>query len=185
MIKQLLNNHLEIIEKLNEDAQINQINKLGTLIKSALKNNNTIFFMGNGGSAADSQHLAAEFVGRFKKERGALPALALTTDTSIITAIGNDYGFDEIYKRQVQALVKENDIVVGISTSGNSKNIILALIEAKERGAFTVGFIGKDGGEMLEFADLSIVVPSNDTARIQEAHILIGHILCEIAEMED
>jgi D-sedoheptulose 7-phosphate isomerase len=138
--------------------------------------------MGNGGSAADCQHLAAEFVGRFKLERKGYPAIALTTDTSILTAVGNDYSFDSIFSRQIEALGKEGDLVVGISTSGNSKNIIRGVEKAKELGLYTVGLLGKDGGALKDLVDLPLVVPIDNTARIQECHILIGHIVCEIVE---
>ena len=138
--------------------------------------------MGNGGSAADSQHIAAELVGRFKKERRAIPAIALTVDTSSLTALGNDYGFDSIFERQVEAHARENDAVVGISTSGNSENVVRALKKANEIGAETIGLVGNNGGKIKEVANLSIIVPSNDTARIQEVHITIGHIICELIE---
>ena len=138
--------------------------------------------MGNGGSAADAQHLAAEMVGRFKLERPALPALALTTDSSIVTAIGNDYGFERIFSRQVEAHALAGDVVIGISTSGNSPNIQLALEIAGSRGCRTVALLGKDGGSIKAVAELAMVVPSNDTARIQEGHIAIIHIVCDLVE---
>ena len=138
--------------------------------------------MGNGGSAADAQHIAAELVGRFKKERKAMPALALTVDTSSLTALGNDYGFDTIFERQVEALANKNDTVIGISTSGNSENIIRAVNKANSIGAFTIGLLGNDGGKLKDAVNLPIIIPSNDTARIQEVHITIGHIICEIIE---
>ena len=138
--------------------------------------------MGNGGSAADAQHIAAELVGRFKKERKAMPALALTVDTSSLTALGNDYGFDTIFERQVEALANKHDAVIGISTSGNSENIIRAVNKANSIGAFTIGLLGNDGGKLKDAVNLPIIIPSNDTARIQEVHITIGHIICEIIE---
>jgi len=143
-----------------------------------------VLICGNGGSAADSQHIAAELIGRFKKERKAIPALALTVDSSALTAIGNDYGFETIFSRQVEALATPNDAIVGISTSGNSKNIILALNLARKIGSKTIGFMGNDGGGMKDCVDVGIIVPSNDTARIQEVHITIGHIICEIIEQD-
>ncbi|WP_111980174.1 D-sedoheptulose 7-phosphate isomerase [Algibacillus agarilyticus] len=146
---------------------------------TSLNQGGKIVFMGNGGSAADSQHLAAEFVVRYKKERRALAAIALTTDTSILTAGGNDYGFDAVFERQVFALVKPEDIVIGITTSGQSPNINLALQAANELGATTVSFTGRDGGKVKDIAQLNIIVPSDVTAHIQEAHIFIGHFLCE------
>lgn len=173
--------HQEVIEKVKEQF-IDEIELIAYKCRTAIDNEHTIFFMGNGGSAADSQHLAAELVGRFIKERKGLSAMALTTDTSILTAVGNDYGFDEVFSRQVEALVKPNDIVIGITTSGNSPNIIKAIHKAKEYGALTIGLTGKDGGQLNEICDHCLVIPSNNTARIQEAHILIGHILCEIID---
>ncbi|PIP73350.1 MAG: phosphoheptose isomerase [Nitrospinae bacterium CG22_combo_CG10-13_8_21_14_all_47_10] len=151
-------------------------------IKSRLEKGGKLILMGNGGSAADSQHIAAELVGRFKKERRAIPAIALTVDTSSLTALGNDYGFDTIFERQLEALARENDAVVGISTSGNSENVVRALKKANSIGAETIGLVGNNGGKIKEVANLSIVVPSNDTARIQEVHITIGHIICELIE---
>ena len=173
--------HQLVMEKVKNQLK-EEIELIGYKCKYAIDNGQTIFFMGNGGSAADSQHLAAELVGRFFKERKGLPSIALTTDTSILTAVGNDYGFDEVFRRQVEALVKPNDIIIGITTSGNSSNIIKAINQAKELGAITIGFTGKDGGQLKEICDHCLVIPSNNTARIQEAHILIGHILCEIID---
>jgi D-sedoheptulose 7-phosphate isomerase len=141
--------------------------------------------MGNGGSAADSQHLAAEIVGRFKKERMGMASIALTTDSSIITSIGNDYGFEAIFSRQVEAIGNLGDILVGITTTGNSGNVVAAINAGKKMGLVTVGLLGNDGGKLKSLCDHSIIVPSNDTARIQESHILIGHILCEFIEVED
>ena len=161
-----------------------QILKAAHTIRDCLANGGKLLLMGNGGSAADSQHIAAELIGRFKKERKAIPALALTVDSSSLTALGNDYGFDNIFSRQVEALANPNDAVVGISTSGNSINVIHALNVAREIGASTIGLIGNDGGNMKNSVDISIVVPSSDTARIQEVHITIGHIICEIIEQD-
>lgn len=181
MVNNAIEKHIETIKKVQE-LYIKDIEKVGEVIKEALKKDKTIYFMGNGGSAADSQHLAAELVGRFQKERIGLPSVALTTDTSIMTAIGNDYGFDRIFERQVEALVREGDVVFGITTSGNSANVVRAIELAKKKGAFTVGLLGKDGGILKDKCDVSITIPSDESARIQEAHIMIGHILCEIAE---
>ena len=151
-------------------------------IINCLENGKKILIFGNGGSAADAQHIAAELVGRFKKERKAMPALALTVDSSSLTALGNDYGFDTIFERQVEALANKNDAVIGISTSGNSENIIRAVNKANSIGAFTIGLLGNDGGKLKDAVNLPIIIPSNDTARIQEVHITIGHIICEIIE---
>lgn len=151
---------------------------------AALNRGNKIIIFGNGGSAADAQHIAAEFVVRFRKNRRALPAIALTTDTSALTAIGNDFGFDHLFSRQVEALCVRGDLVIGISTSGNSENVIRALEAAQQMGATTAAFGGGDGGKMLSLADYSIIVPSRVTARIQEMHITIGHMLCGAVEAE-
>ena len=151
-------------------------------VQSCLQKGGKLILMGNGGSAADSQHIAAELIGRFKKERRAMPAIALTVDTSSLTALGNDYGFDTIFERQIEALAQKNDAVIGISASGNSENVVRALKKANAIGAKTIGLVGNNGGKIKEVADLSIVVPSNDTARIQEVHITIGHIICELIE---
>lgn len=152
------------------------------MIASVVSSGNKLLIMGNGGSAADAQHFAAELVGRFEKERHALPAIALTTDTSCLTAIGNDYGFNTIFARQVQALAKKGDLVVGISTSGNSENVRLALEKAAEIGCQTVALLGRDGGSIKDLADLSLTVPVERTARVQEMHLLMIHLLCELIE---
>ena len=151
-------------------------------IQGRLEAGGKLLLMGNGGSAGDAQHIAAELVGRFKKERKAMPALALTVDTSSLTALGNDYGFDTIFERQVEALANKNDTVIGISTSGNSENVVRAVNKANSIGAFTIGLLGNDGGKLKDAVNLPIIIPSNDTARIQEVHITIGHIICEIIE---
>ncbi|MFZ5649811.1 MAG: D-sedoheptulose-7-phosphate isomerase [Bacillota bacterium] len=181
IITNIVREHISIVQKL-EEKHTSEIYNFFTFCKKTLTNGNTIYFLGNGGSAADCQHMAAELVGRFKKERRGLPAVALTTDTSILTALGNDYGFEEIFTRQVEALVKPGDLVVGISTSGNSPNVVKALQLAKEKGALTVGLTGRHGGKLGNVCDLCIKVPSDVTARIQEAHILIGHIVCEMID---
>ena len=148
------------------------------------KNGKKTLLAGNGGSAADAQHIAAELVGRYGFDRPSIPSLALTTDTSNLTAIGNDYGYDYVFSRQLEGMGQEGDLFIGISTSGNSKNIINAFLSAKKKGITTVALVGKDGGEMAKIADISLIVPSNSTPRIQESHILIGHILCDIIEKE-
>lgn len=151
---------------------------LANLAVETLKNGNKILICGNGGSAADAQHFAAELTGRYKSERISLPAIALTTDTSAITAIGNDYGYDEVFARQLSGVGNSGDLLIGISTSGNSTNILKALKIAKQKGIKTAGLSGKGGGEMNSLCDINVVVPSNDTARIQEMHILIIHTIC-------
>lgn len=152
------------------------------LVSKSFEAGNKLFFFGNGGSAADAQHLAAEFVNRYLIDRPPLPAIALTTDTSILTSISNDFSFNEIFSKQLKALGKEGDVAIGISTSGNSSNIIKAFEVAKEMGMKTVAFTGNDGGAMAKMANVSLIVSSTSTPRIQEAHILIGHILCEMVE---
>jgi D-sedoheptulose 7-phosphate isomerase len=148
----------------------------------SIKNGGKLMICGNGGSAADAQHMAAEFVNRFLKERAPLPAIALSVDTSNITSIANDYSFDEIFSKQVEALGKNGDVLIGISTSGNSNNVLRAIEAAKKRNIFTIGLLGKDGGKIGQFADLSLIVESNSTPRIQEMHILIIHTICQIVE---
>jgi D-sedoheptulose 7-phosphate isomerase len=160
------------------------ISDVGIAMQNALKKGGKILICGNGGSAADSQHIAAEIVGRFKKERKGLPAIALTTDTSILTSVGNDYGYDYIFARQVEALCRPEDLVIGITTSGNSANVVRAMEAAKTIGATTVGFTGGTGGKLNALCDFNLVMPSSVTARIQEAHIFVGHCLCEILESD-
>jgi D-sedoheptulose 7-phosphate isomerase len=180
-IKKQLQDHRALIDLLERDLAP-LIAEMSSMITSALMNGNKLLVMGNGGSAADSQHFVAEIVGRFKMERKALPAIALSTDTSILTAIGNDYGFESIFSRQVEALAAPGDIVVGLSTSGNSPNVQKALNAARQRGCRTIGLLGKDGGSIKEVCDLALVVPSTDTPRIQEGHITIIHIVCDLVE---
>lgn len=158
------------------------IGKIADACVATLRNGGKIIFMGNGGSAADAQHLAAELIGRFKKNRKPMAAMALSTNTSILTAIGNDFGFDDIFTRQIDGLVCKHDLVIGLSTSGDSKNIIKAIEKAKERGAKTAGFLGRNGGALKKSLDLALIVAIDDTPRIQEMHILAGHIICEIIE---
>lgn len=159
-----------------------EIQKSTNIIISSLKSRNKLMICGNGGSAADSQHIAAEFTGRFVKDRLPIAALALSTDTSALTCIGNDYSFAEIFSRQVRALGLYGDCLLGISTSGNSENVIQAVLTAKEMGIHTVCLLGRDGGKLKDLCDSAIVVPCNVTARIQEAHILIGHSICGAVE---
>jgi D-sedoheptulose 7-phosphate isomerase len=160
------------------------ISKAISKLKNCLINNNKIVIFGNGGSAADAQHIASELIGRFQLERDSLPAIALTTDTSILTALGNDYSFDVIFSRQCESLVKTGDVVIGISTSGNSKNVINGLVTAKKNGAITLALLGNGGGKIKKIVDLSIIVNSSSTPRIQEVHRIIYHIICEQIEKE-
>jgi D-sedoheptulose 7-phosphate isomerase len=166
------------------EAAFPLVSEVGIAMQKCIANGGKILLCGNGGSAADSQHIAAEIVGRFKKERKGMPAIALTTDTSILTSVGNDYGYDYIFARQVEALCRPEDLVIGITTSGNSANVVRAMEAAKEIGATTVGLTGGTGGKLLNLCDFNLVVPSSVTARIQEAHIFIGHCLCEILESD-
>jgi D-sedoheptulose 7-phosphate isomerase len=172
--------HLRIISEVSRQTE--QIEKAAGIITDSFQRGGKIVLFGNGGSAADAQHIAAEMVGRFKIERRGLPAMALTTDTSILTAIGNDYGFEQVFARQVETLITDKDVAIGISTSGNSVNVLLGLKAAREKGARTLALTGNGGGKIMEWSDLSIIVPSDNTPRIQEAHILIGHILCSLVE---
>lgn len=181
LIKNHINEHEQIISLIDEKIQDEILSISQSLVK-ALKNKNTIFWCGNGGSSSDAQHLAAELIGRFNDDRKALRSISLTADSSVLTCISNDYNFENIYSRQVEALGNPGDILIGISTSGNSKNIINALDSAKRFGLETIGMLGKGGGEALKKCDKNIVIPSNTTARIQESHILIGHILCDLIE---
>ena len=163
------------------DAAVSQAAELAT---QSLKSGSKLLFCGNGGSAADSQHLAAELTGRFIKDRRPLAAIALSTDTSALTCIGNDYSFDEVFARQVQGLGRTGDVLIGISTSGNSRNVIRAVEEARAAGMKVIGLLGRDGGDLCDLCDVAIVVPSQVTARIQESHILIGHTLCGMIEQQ-
>lgn len=180
IIEERIHDH-EIVLQATKALQ-SDIERAGVLIGKALAEGHKVLFCGNGGSAADSQHLAAEFVGRFQKERLALPSLALTVDTSILTAVANDYGYETIFKRQIEALGQTGDVLVGISTSGNSANVLMAIGAAKRRGMSVIGMTGIGGGKMAEVCDVCLAVPSKVTARTQEMHIMIGHILCELAE---
>lgn len=173
-----LNEHQDVIESISNEAFTGQITIVCKLIIDALNNGNKVLLFGNGGSAADAQHIAAEFTGRFVKERKAYPAIALTTDTSALTAIANDYGFERIFARQVEALAVAGDVLIGISTSGNSTNVIKGLQAGKALNCKLLGLSGNDGGQMKDLCDINLVVNSKTTARIQEAHILIGHVIC-------
>jgi len=177
-----LDEHKNLFSKLYEIEE--RVLNAGELIVSTLGAGNKVIICGNGGSAADAQHLAAELVGRFEQERRGLPAMALTTDTSILTAIGNDYGYDTIFSRQIEALSKAGDVLIGISTSGNSRNIILAVESAMNVGVRAIGLLGSDGGKIASLVDMAVIVPHSVTARIQEAHIFIIHFWCALIEKE-
>jgi D-sedoheptulose 7-phosphate isomerase len=174
--------HLEVIRGV--EAQQDVLEMIARVMADALHSGNQILWCGNGGSAGDSQHLAAEIVGRFRRERRGMPSIALTTDTSILTAVANDYGYEAVFSRQVEALGRKGDVLVGISTSGNSHNVIAALEAAKVYGVTTVAFTGAGGGRMASLADHLFAVDSRDTARVQEAHILAGHMLCDWLELD-
>lgn len=180
-IKDILLQSIQIKEDLLH-TRIDQIIDLSNMVIESLKKGGKVLLFGNGGSASDSQHIAAELVGRYQKDRQALPAIALTTNTSILTAIANDYGYEAVFAKQVEALGEKNDIVIGISTSGKAKNVAAGIKQAKKMGIKTIVFTGGDGGEIAKMADVSLVVPSKVTARIQEAHIAVGHIICEVVE---
>ncbi len=180
-IKDILMQSIQIKEDLLH-TRIDQIIDLSNMVIESLRKGGKVMLCGNGGSASDSQHIAAELVGRYQKERGGLPAISLTVNTSIITAIGNDYGYEHVFSRQIEALGQKNDILIGISTSGKAKNVSLAIKQARKMGIKTIAFTGGDGGELAKLSDVSLVVPSKITARIQEAHIAVGHIICELVE---
>jgi len=180
-----INQTLRVKQNILKDSElIKKIGEIARVIVNAYRENKKVVLFGNGGSAADAQHLAAELVNRFYFDRKSLPAEALTVNTSILTAIGNDYTFDQIFSKQVEGIGEEGDIAIGISTSGNSKNVIEAINVAKKKKLFTIAFTGRTGGKIKEVADICLQVPHDDTPRIQEIHIMMGHIICEIVEKE-
>ncbi len=181
VIEKEFQGHLETIQKVIESMN-KPLQEASKLAVETLKSGNKILLFGNGGSAADAQHIAAELTGRYKTERRGLPGIALTTDTSALTAIGNDYGYDRVFDRQVESLAVKGDLLIGISTSGNSKNVINAFKIGSEIGCKILGFSGRDGGAMNDHCDVNLVVPSDDTPRIQEMHILFGHTICQIID---
>lgn len=180
-IKKCFEDHCQIIERVASELTVDLDETVSQIVK-IFRSGNKLLIMGNGGSAADAQHFSGEIVSRFRIERPGLPAIALSTDSSILTAIGNDYGFESVFSRQVEALATAGDGVIGISTSGNSPNVLKALEYAKERGCTTIGLLGKDGGSIKSLCDIPLIVPSSDTPRVQEAHITIIHILCDLIE---
>jgi D-sedoheptulose 7-phosphate isomerase len=183
-IKDIIQGSIDVKQQLLADEHlVQQIQVVTDVITKAFQNGNAVYFAGNGGSAADAQHLAAEFSGRFYKDRKALPSDALHCNTSYLTAVANDYSYDVIYARLLEGLAKPGDVLVGISTSGNSGNIVKAFEMAKTIGVTTIGFTGQKGGTMKELGDYLINIPSNTTPRIQESHILVGHIICELVEI--
>lgn len=181
----LIDSSFESHSRVLEETQIKHrdtILKAADLIAQSYDTHGKVVLFGNGGSAADAQHLAAEFVGRFLRDRPSLPAVALTTDPSIVTAIANDYGFDKVFARQIEALVSPHDVIVAISTSGNSANVVVGVEAAKRKGAKVIALTGQGGGNLAELVDVLIDIPSIKTPRIQEMHILVGHLICEIVE---
>jgi len=180
-IKEILLESIQVKEELLH-TKVDEIMEITRQIIDSLKKGGKVILFGNGGSASDSQHIAAELIGRFKKDRNALAAIALTTNTSILTSLANDYSYEIIFSKQIEALGQKNDIAIGISTSGKAKNVALGIKQAKKMGLKTVALSGGDGGEIVKLADTSLLVPSPVTARIQEAHITIGHIICEFVE---
>lgn len=182
IIAERFTDHLDVFGKTMEQMDVIQL--MAERCKEALKAGNKVLFCGNGGSAADAQHLAAELIGRFQKERHSLASIALTTDTSILTAVANDYGYDEVFARQVEGLGRSGDVLIGISTSGNSANVVKAALKARDTGMHTIAFTGEGGGKLKDICDITFAVPSKVTARIQEMHIMVGHIICELVEEE-
>lgn len=182
LVGQRLENHFKVVQDMRKIMP--EVASAGLRVRTALEKGRKILICGNGGSAADSQHMAAEFVGRFVKERQSLPALALTVDTSLLTAVGNDYGFDCVFSRQVEGLGQEGDVLIAISTSGNSANVVKAVKTAKEKGIYVIALTGENGGILAKESELCLAVPSQVTARIQEMHIMIIHMICEIAEAD-
>lgn len=183
-INEVLNEQIENLKNLKNNNYSEMIIDISNIIINSLENGGKILIAGNGGSAADAQHFAAEIVGRFVLERKGYPAVALTTDTSILTAIGNDYGYDYVFSRQVEALGNDNDVFIGISTSGNSKNIINAIDVARSKGLKIIGLTGKDGGLMKTMCDKCLIFNYKSTARVQEHHLMSYHLICEFAELE-
>jgi D-sedoheptulose 7-phosphate isomerase len=182
-IKSIIASSIEVKNNiLNDEKLISAIETVAEVVTKAFRDGHRVYLCGNGGSAADAQHIAAEFTGRFYSDREPLPAEAFHVNTSFLTAVANDYSFDEIYSRAVKAYGRKGDILIGISTSGNSKNILLAQEEAKKRGMVVVSFTGETGGKMKDTCDYLLNVPSKDTPRIQESHIMIGHIICQLVE---
>ena len=178
VIKKIIDEKIDVLNRFREESYIARLKEICQREIKALKNGNKILIAGNGGSAADAQHFAAELVGRFETERKGLPAIALTTDSSVLTSVGNDYSYDYIFARQIEALALPGDIFIGISTSGNSENIVCAVETAKKEGLFVIGLLGKDGGRLKDICDEVLIVPSDKTARIQELHEMCIHIMC-------
>lgn len=185
IIKERIQESIDVKQKiLHDDNIIQQIQHAADIIKQSILNGGKVLFCGNGGSASDALHLTGELVGRFQRERNALPAICLNADVTTMTSIANDYGYDYVFERQVDGIMKDKDVLVGISTSGISENVYHAITKVNEKGGQSIALLGKTGGKIKDVASVSIVVPSNSTARIQESHIMIGHIICELVENE-
>lgn len=185
LIKRNINDSIAAKQELLKDnTTINNVVDIANRIIKVFQNGNKLLFCGNGGSAADAQHLAAEFSGRYYLDRAPLHAEALHTDTSFMTAVANDFSFDDVYSRLIKGIGKNGDLLIGLSTSGNSKNVVKALREAQKRSITTIGFTGKNGGEMNTYCDILLTIPSKDTPRIQECHLMLGHAICELVEKE-
>lgn len=183
VVSERIQESIDVKQRMLKDEQILKlIEEAAALFRNVLAHGGKILFCGNGGSASDSLHLVGEIVGRFQKERKAMAAISLNADVATMTAIANDYGYDFVFSRAVEGLMRSDDLLVGISTSGNSENVYQAILKAREIEGHTVAFLGKDGGKIRDVADISLVVPSDCTARIQEAHIMMGHIICELIE---
>ncbi len=182
-LKDIIQDSIDVKRQLTSE-HISCLNEIVNLLKRCLDEGNKILLFGNGGSAADSQHIAAELVSKFNKDRKALSAIALTTDTSILTSISNDYAFDNVFARQIEALGQKGDVAIGISTSGNSPNVLKGLAVAREKGLSTVGLTGQNGGKLKDYVDICFNAPTNSTARIQEVHITVAHAICDILERE-
>lgn len=180
-VRARMDDHLRLAQQVRENI-VEKCAEVVEAIRARVLAGNTVFWCGNGGSAADAQHLAAELVGRFNRERRALPSIALNTNNSTLTSVSNDYGYEDVFARQVEGLLREGDVLVGLSTSGNSENVIRAVKAANDRGGVSIGLLGRDGGRLASMCRYAITIAANDTARIQEMHILIGHIICDLIE---
>ena len=185
IVEERIRQSIAVKERILADKEIlDAIQKAGEMVKETFKVGGKVFLCGNGGSASDSIHIAAELSGRFEKTRDSLPAISLNADVAALTAISNDFSFDQVFERLISGIIHKEDLLIGISTSGNSENVYRAICKAHDMGSKTIALLGKDGGKTKGIADISIVVPEKNTARIQESHIMIGHIMCEIAEEE-
>ncbi|MCR4755395.1 MAG: SIS domain-containing protein [Lachnospiraceae bacterium] len=183
IVEERIKQSIDVKKRILENKElIDKIYMAGKLVKTTFALGGKVYLCGNGGSASDSIHIAAEMSGKYEKNRDSLPAISLNADVAALTAISNDFGYDQVFARIISGIIHEGDLLIGISTSGNSENVYRAIVKAKEKGSKTIALLGKEGGKTKDIADISIVVPDDNTARIQEAHIMIGHIMCEMAE---